>query len=361
MRQLNPDGSLGILHPRPSPIAAAMYTMRDLGIEVIVLHGPAGCNFRAARLLERDGVAIVTTALDQNAVIFGAEDNLVRTLNTVHDTFSPASVGVIGTCCAAIIGEDLQRAADVAGLPCPVLVVDCDPYNHDNVDGAIRTLGAAERAGMISPDECGRQCAALRAATLDEHARGTARGGYMPLSHGNPLSDAAGMLSSVYAAGTPVAIVLNAKKETSLLYADAVIGAVSMHRRLCSSSPLTILANIDNTVGLPLIRGYADAIRAAYADSGVTVHHVTGGLDEYPFSGKRAADIVNKAADAWGCVMVCGLPHAVPLDPAIPSLAVATGARAIHALRECGYDIVIDEEKAHYSVLGARRVVPAQV
>jgi putative methanogenesis marker 13 metalloprotein len=336
-----------------------MYTMRDLGVTVIVLHGPAGCNFRAARLLERDGVAIVTTAIDQNAVIFGAEDTLTRTLKIVEETFAPTAVGVIGTCCAAIIGEDLHRAADAANLSCPVLVVDCDPYHHDNVDGAIRTLEAAASCGWISRSECERQCAALRAATSDEHERGTARGGYMPLSEGDSPERAAAPLITAFSAGKPVALVLNAKKETSQLYADAIIGAVALHRRMGSISPLTVIANIDADVGLPLIRGYASAIRSSFDDEGIPVHHVTGGLDEYPFSGKRAAKLINDHASAWGCVMVCGLPHAVPISREIPSIAVATGTRAMHALRECGYDAVVDEDKAHYSVLGARRVVPS--
>ena len=46
------------MHPRPSPIAASLYTLRDMNVEVIVMHGPTGCCFRTARLLESDGVWI---------------------------------------------------------------------------------------------------------------------------------------------------------------------------------------------------------------------------------------------------------------------------------------------------------------
>ena len=35
-----------ILHPGPSAIVAALYTLRDLDVEVAVLHGPAGCSFK---------------------------------------------------------------------------------------------------------------------------------------------------------------------------------------------------------------------------------------------------------------------------------------------------------------------------
>ena len=42
------------MHPRPSPIVAALYTLRDLDADVIIVHGPSGCCFRAARLLWPD-------------------------------------------------------------------------------------------------------------------------------------------------------------------------------------------------------------------------------------------------------------------------------------------------------------------
>ena len=50
-----------MMHPRPSPIAASLYTLRDLNADVIIMHGPHGCCFRTGRLLESDGVRVVTT------------------------------------------------------------------------------------------------------------------------------------------------------------------------------------------------------------------------------------------------------------------------------------------------------------
>ena len=54
------------MHPRPSPIAASLYTLRDLNADVIIMHGPHGCCFRTGRLLESDGVRVVTTAMAEN-------------------------------------------------------------------------------------------------------------------------------------------------------------------------------------------------------------------------------------------------------------------------------------------------------
>ena len=65
-----------MIHPRPSPIAAALYTLRDLEVDVIIMHGPAGCCFRTGRLLEDEGIRVITTAMNENDFIFGAGDLL---------------------------------------------------------------------------------------------------------------------------------------------------------------------------------------------------------------------------------------------------------------------------------------------
>ena len=59
------------MHPRPSSIVAALYTARDLKADVAILHGPSGCSFKHARLLEEDGMRVLTTSLADNEFIFG--------------------------------------------------------------------------------------------------------------------------------------------------------------------------------------------------------------------------------------------------------------------------------------------------
>lgn len=346
-----------VLHPRPSPVAAAMYTLRDLGADVIVLHGPAGCNFRAARLLERDGVRVVTTSLDQNAVIFGGEDRLIDTLVEVEARFSPSLVGVVGTCCATIIGEDMSRAAELSGVTCKVLVVDCDPYNPDNVDGAIRTIESAQRNGLISEKEAARQCRMLAAANKNEKERGSARKRYFSTYGGDSIEEAARSVHDTLVSGGPIALVLNAKKETSYLYADVLCAVKYLHASLESDSLLFTAANIDPGIGLEKIRGYAQNIASCFADGGLEVDALTGGLDEYAISGIRAASALESAHQDWERILVCGLPHAVPVWDHPRSIAVSTGSRALYAIRELGFSRVLDEGEAHCSVLGANGVV----
>ena len=84
-----------IYHPRPNPIVAAMYTLRDLDADVIIVHGPAGCGFMASRMLEEAGVRVLSTAMDENDLIFGAGQALQDTVTKAVELFQPRLVGVV--------------------------------------------------------------------------------------------------------------------------------------------------------------------------------------------------------------------------------------------------------------------------
>ena len=86
-----------------------------MNADVVILHGPHGCCFRTGRLLENDGVRVVTTAMTENDFIFGASAKLEETLHEVDSMFSPKLVGIVGTCASMIIGEDLKEAIQNAG------------------------------------------------------------------------------------------------------------------------------------------------------------------------------------------------------------------------------------------------------
>lgn len=70
-----------MIHPRPNPIIAAMYTLRDMDVDVVVIHGPAGCGFMASRMLEEADVRVVTSGMRDDDLIFGGADSL---LSLIH-------------------------------------------------------------------------------------------------------------------------------------------------------------------------------------------------------------------------------------------------------------------------------------
>ncbi|MDD2936316.1 MAG: nitrogenase component 1, partial [Candidatus Methanomethylophilaceae archaeon] len=109
-----------------------MYTLRDMDVDVIVVHGPSGCGFMASRSLEQAGVRVVTSAMSETDLIFGGSDRLVETLRTSYEMFIPRSVAVVGTCASMIIGEDMEASIKRAGLDCNVFPVESHGCMGDN-------------------------------------------------------------------------------------------------------------------------------------------------------------------------------------------------------------------------------------
>ncbi len=392
------------MHPRPSPIAASLYTLRDLNADVIILHGPHGCCFRTGRLLENDGVRVVTTAMSENDFIFGASAKLEETLQKVDSMFSPELVGIVGTCASMIIGEDLKEAVQNANIDAKVLAIESHGglSEGDNTEGAIAVLEAASKEGIISDEEAQRQSKMLKMATKIEKTRGMARGEYIAPSHGDDKIKMAEMLIQKFKEGQKIAIVLNSKKETSYLFADIL--KIPYHKINPNNKPL-IIANLDENVGLPRIRQHAQNIQKELKVDGINIDLITGGLDEYPVTGNKAAELIKAAENRsyqnplvfkpqnskilvdckienftvqetsspstsnrrfdhflkdkkTDFLIVAGVPHAFPIETlGIEALAITDGPRLVEPLKEIGYKYVVTELDAHSKTLGTDRIV----
>ncbi len=342
------------MHPRPSPIAASLYTLRDLNADVIILHGPHGCCFRTGRLLENDGVRVVTTAMSENDFIFGASAKLEETLKEANELFHPKLVGVVGTCASMIIGEDMREAVSNAGIPAKVLTVESHGglSEGDNTEGAIAVLDAAELEGVISRDEADRQITMLKKATEIEKTRGMAQGKYIKPSYGDDKEEVAQILLDAFENGDKIALVLNAKKETSYLFADIL----KIHfQEVYPENPPKIIGNLDDGIGLPRIRPHAQNIKM---ELDMNVDIITGGLDEYPVTGKKAVEFLEK--NNFDIVVVAGVPHALPIEKLkTKTIAITDGPRLVEPLKNLGYNWVVTELDAHAKTLGTDKIVPS--
>ncbi|HOI40126.1 MAG TPA: Ni-sirohydrochlorin a,c-diamide reductive cyclase catalytic subunit [Methanobacterium sp.] len=342
------------MHPRPSPIAASLYTLRDLNADVIILHGPHGCCFRTGRLLENDGVRVVTTAMSENDFIFGASAKLEETLKEANELFHPKLVGVVGTCASMIIGEDMREAVSNAGIPAKVLTVESHGglSEGDNTEGAIAVLDAAELEGVISRDEADRQITMLKKATEIEKTRGMAQGKYIKPSYGDDKEEVAQILLDAFENGDKIALVLNAKKETSYLFADIL----KIHfQEVYPENPPKIIGNLDDGIGLPRIRQHAQNIKM---ELDMNVDIITGGLDEYPVTGKKAVEFLEK--NNFDIVVVAGVPHALPIEKLkTKTIAITDGPRLVEPLKNLGYNWVVTELDAHAKTLGTDKIVPS--
>ncbi|MCK9152317.1 Ni-sirohydrochlorin a,c-diamide reductive cyclase catalytic subunit [Methanobacterium alcaliphilum] len=343
------------MHPRPSPIAASLYTLRDLNADVVILHGPHGCCFRTGRLLESDGVRVLTTAMSENDFIFGAGEKLAETLKKANEMFSPKLIGIVGTCASMIIGEDLKEAILQADIPATVLPVESHGGfgEGDNTEGAIIVLEAAVKEGIIPSEEAERQIKMLRMATEIEKTRGMAQGEYIAPSFGDDKNEIALKLINALKSGKKVAMVLNAKKETSYLFADVL--KIPYNSINPDNTPL-IIANLDDNIGLPRIRQHAGNIKKELEKEGIQIDYITGGLDEYPVTAETAVELLKE--EKIDFLVVAGVPHALPIEELnLESVAVTDGPRIVEPLRKLGYSHVVAELDAHAKTLGTEKIV----
>lgn len=356
-----------ILHPRPSAIVAALYTLRDLDVGVAVLHGPAGCSFKHSRLLEEDGMHVLTSAMNETDFVFGGHESLVEVLIKAEEMFHPELMGVVGTCSSMIIGEDLHQAVEDSGVGarCKVIAVNVHAGYRDNTVGVILTLESAYKSGIISGDEFERQKRMLEVATKLEKEVGAACKSYIPPSKGDSKIDVANRLLELIGKGKKGICVLNAKKETVFMFAD-ILRAVN---KVAAPSQIVNIANLDKEVGLKKIRGYADKILDELAAEGIEIDHVIGGLDEYPVAGEKAAALIRDLYNSgdvnedYDFAVLLGIPHAVPLEKygiKMEIFSVTNGPRTIEPLKWLGHDHAVLEIDLHPKTMGATGIVPSE-
>ncbi|KZX16480.1 nitrogenase molybdenum-iron protein alpha chain [Methanobrevibacter cuticularis] len=348
------------MHPRPSPIAASLYTLRDLNADVIIMHGPHGCCFRTGRLLEGDGVRVLTTAMAENDFIFGASDKLKETLKKAEEMFNPDLVGIVGTCASMIIGEDLKEAIESVKIDAIVLPVESHGGfgEGDNTEGAIAVLESAAQYDVIPQEEADRQIEMLKLATKVEKTRGMAQGDYIKPNFGDNKEKIAKLIIEKIKEGKKIVFVLNAKKETAYLFADILNTDFSKIKSDSGdkvTNPL-IIANLDENIGLPRIRNHAHNIKTELERNTIAIDYIIGGLDEYPITPRKAEEFIkNNDIDL---VVVSGVPHALRIeDLDVESIAITDGPRLVEPLKNLGYNHVVAELDAHSKTLGTDKIV----
>ena len=351
-----------IMHPRPSSIVAALYTLRDLNVDVVILHGPPGCSFKHARLLEEDGLRVVTTALDESGFVFGGHDQLVNVLEKVIEMFNPKSIGIVGTCASMIIGEELHEAVLEVNPDVPVIEVEVHAGYPNNTKGVIITLESALASGILSKEEFTRQKALLKEATEVEKRHGAASKEYLEPSRGDTKYTVAKRIIELLEQGKKGITILNAKKETGYMFADinaAVNQAASMLR---SGSELINMANLDDTLGLDRVRAHARNIAGDLQDMGITVHEIIGGLDEYPVVNDTVNRLIKEKYNDFDFAVITGVPHAISMDSlqGMEIFSVTNGPRQVLPLKEMGHNHVIVEIDLHPKTLGVSHIVESE-
>jgi len=342
------------MHPRPSSIVAALYTARDLEVDVAILHGPSGCSFKHARLLEEDGMRVLTTSLADNEFIFGGQKPLEDVLKYAKEHFAPHRMAVVGTCVSMIIGEDLQSAIEGAGITTPTIAIDIHAGYTENIAGVLATLEAAQAAGWISAEELARQYILMEKANEVERLRGAASLAYIEPSRGDLKHIAAKRLLELARSGAKGVAILNAKKETAYMFADELL---ALHDA-CPGADVTYIANLDAR-GLPKVRADAERIFCQMEELGVKPELV-GALDEYGANGESLGKRIQTIAPSFA--LICGVPHAIPPEytQGIECFSVTNGPRQVEPLRAIGHQHVIVEVDLHPKTLGVTKIVGSE-
>ncbi|MDI9632938.1 MAG: Ni-sirohydrochlorin a,c-diamide reductive cyclase catalytic subunit [Methanolinea sp.] len=342
------------VQPRPSSIVAALYTARDLGVDVSILHGPSGCSFKHARLLEEDGMRVLTTSLSDQEFIFGGQQSLEAVLVHAEETFAPRRMAVIGTCVSMIIGEDLEAAIRNSGISTPTIPVEIHAGFPENISGVIATLEPAAEIGWITREELERQKALLAKANEVERLRGAASKPYIEPSRGDLKHLAAERLLSLAGSGKRGVAVMNAKKETAYMFADMLL---ALHESR-PGADITYIANLEER-GLPKVREDARRIRTELEERGLELTP-TGALDEYGALGDLLGEKIRAVSPDFA--LIVGVPHAIPPEAleGIECISVTNGPRQVEPLRKQGHRFVVVEIDLHPRTLGARRIVESE-
>lgn len=342
------------IQPRPSSIVAALYTLRDLEVDAAILHGPSGCSFKHARLLEEDGIRVFTTSLGDEEFIFGGQRILEDVLRYVEKEFKPNKIAVVGTCVSMIIGEDLDAAIEASGIETPAIGVSIHAGFRENIDGVTAVLDVAAEKGWISQDELERQKRILAAANKTERQRGAASKSYIAPSRGDLKHVAAKELLKYLNSDKKGLIVMNAKKETAYMFADHLCAVFET----APKANVTYVANLEQR-GLPKVRNDAKAILEELQTRGINPI-LTGSLDEYGENGEALEKIIKSENPEY--LLLVGVPHAVSPEAleGKPVFSITNGPRQVEPLKEQGHDYVTVELDLHPKTLGVHSIVESE-
>jgi nitrogenase molybdenum-iron protein NifN len=86
------------------------------GIEggMVLIHGSQGCSTYMRRTIAEhfnEPVDVGSSSLNEKGTIYGGEKNLKQALDNIRKVYNPKLIGVLTTCLAETIGEDIERFA----------------------------------------------------------------------------------------------------------------------------------------------------------------------------------------------------------------------------------------------------------
>lgn len=129
----------------------ALFPFKGVERAMVLIHGSQGCATYMRRHMSEhfhEPIDVASSAITENSTVYGGEASLIRGLDNLVQLYNPGLIGVITTCLAETIGEDIGRmcAAYTAcrgGSVVPLIPVSTPGYggsHHEGYWAAARAL-----------------------------------------------------------------------------------------------------------------------------------------------------------------------------------------------------------------------------
>ncbi|RAK11793.1 nitrogenase molybdenum-iron protein NifN [Halanaerobium saccharolyticum] len=129
------------------PIGAAI-AFKGIEESMLLMHGSQGCSTYMRRHMSthyEEPIDIASSSIDEQGTVYGGEKNLRQGLKNLIKLYSPKVIGVVTTCLAETIGEDINRIAadfkkanDVEDIS--IITVPTPGYGGSQFEGYYLTL-----------------------------------------------------------------------------------------------------------------------------------------------------------------------------------------------------------------------------
>ncbi len=88
--------------------------LKGIAGSMVILHGSQGCSTYMRRHIAEhfnEPIDVGSSSLNEKGTIYGGEKNLEQALDNVRKVYNPQVIGILTTCLAETIGEDVDRFA----------------------------------------------------------------------------------------------------------------------------------------------------------------------------------------------------------------------------------------------------------
>jgi nitrogenase molybdenum-iron protein NifN len=114
------------------------------GVEkaMVIIHGSQGCSTYMRRHIAEhfnEPIDVASSSMNEKETVYGGESNLKKGLDNLIKIYNPKLIGVLTTCLAETIGEDIERITGQyvteRGLDIPIVCVSTPGYGGSHTEG----------------------------------------------------------------------------------------------------------------------------------------------------------------------------------------------------------------------------------